>query len=96
MRHVSLSTCGIVPGIIKAGGRRAAGHAVRFTSRGHRREEKAVSCLTAAAYSVRQILDAANTYFKKTGRRIIIEYTLIIDGFNDSARGLYQALTDGP
>lgn len=41
----------------------------------------------ASVYPVDQILDAANSYFKKTGRRIIIEYTLI-RGFNDGAEDI--------
>ena len=36
----------------------------------------------ASAYSVEQILDAAKIYFKKTGRRVIIEY-ILMKCFND-------------
>jgi len=42
---------------------------------------------TARVYSVKAIIDAAKIYFKNTGRRIIIEYTLI-RGFNDSQKDI--------
>ena len=81
MRHVSLSTCGIVPGILKLADE---GLPITLCISLHTAiDEKRKRIMPAASvYSVRQILDAANTYFKKTGRRIIIEYTLIRD-FND-------------
>lgn len=80
-RHVSLSTCGIVPGIIKL-----AGEDLQITlciSLHSAIDEKRKKIMPAAReYTVGQVLGAANTYFKKTGRRVIIEYTLI-KGFND-------------
>lgn len=81
MRHISLSTCGIVPGI-----QQLAEENLQITlciSLHSAIDEKRKKIMPGASiYSVRQILDAANNYFKKTGRRIIIEYTLI-KGFND-------------
>ncbi|MDD5018503.1 MAG: 23S rRNA (adenine(2503)-C(2))-methyltransferase RlmN [Eubacteriales bacterium] len=86
MRHISLSTCGIVPGILKL-----ADEGMQITlciSLHSAIDEKRKKVMpVAAAYSVRQILDAANIYFKKTGRRIIIEYTLIKD-FNDGSEDI--------
>lgn len=80
-RHVSLSTCGIAPGILKL-----ADEGLQITlciSLHSATDEKRKKIMPAASeYTVRQILDCANTYFKKTGRRVIIEYTLI-KGFND-------------
>jgi len=81
MRHISLSTCGIVPGIIKL-----AEESMQITlcislhSAIDAKREKMMP--VAAAYPVKEITAAARTYFEKTGRRIIIEYTLI-NGFND-------------
>ncbi len=81
IRHISLSTCGIVPGILKL-----ADEGLPLTlciSLHSAIDEKRKKIMPAAsAYTVRQILDSAITYFKKTGRRVIIEYTLI-KGFND-------------
>ena len=91
MRHISLSTCGIVPGIL-----RLADEGMQITlciSLHSAIDEKRKKVMpVAASYSVRQILDAANIYFKKTGRRIIIEYTLL-NGFNDGPEDI-GALTD--
>ena len=49
--------------------------------------QDAGSCCAETLAILKQILDAANIYFKKTGRRIIIEYTLI-KGFNDGEEDL--------
>lgn len=91
MRHISLSTCGLVPKILKL-----AEEDLQITlciSLHSAIDEKRKRIMPAAsAYSVKQILDAAKTYFKKTGRRVIIEYTLI-KGFNDGALDI-KALTD--
>ena len=83
MRHISLSTCGLVPGIT-----RLANEGLPLTlclSLHAATDEKRRRIMPVAnTYTIRQILDTANNYFKKTGRRIIIEYTLI-RGFNDSS-----------
>lgn len=90
MRHISLSTCGVVPGI-----QRLAGEGLQITlciSLHSAIDDKRRKIMPgASAYSVRQILDAANNYFKKTGRRIIIEYTLI-KGFNDGEEDITALL----
>ncbi len=82
MRHISLSTCGLVPGIKKLANE---GLAVTLCISLHAAtDEKRRRIMPVAnAYTVNQIISAAKGYFKKTGRRIIIEYTLI-KGFNDS------------
>lgn len=86
MRHISLSTCGIVPGILKLA---KEGMPVTLCISLHSAiDEKRKKIMPIAnAYSVKQILDAANAYFNSTGRRIIIEYTLI-KGFNDGKEDL--------
>ncbi len=91
MRHISLSTCGIVPGIQKLAEENLQ---ITLCISLHSAIDKKRKVIMpgASIYSVRQILDAANNYFKKTGRRIIIEYTLI-KGFNDGAEDI-QALLD--
>ncbi len=89
MRHISLSTCGLVPGI-----RKLAEEGLPLTLcislHSATDEKRRVIMPVAKAYSVKQIIDAAAEYFKKTGRRVIIEYTLI-KGFNDGT-GDRQAL----
>ncbi len=81
IRHVSLSTCGVVPGILRLA---EEGLPITLCVSLHSAiDEKRKRIMPGASeYTVRQIMDSANIYFKKTGRRVIIEYTLI-KGFND-------------
>ena len=91
MRHISLSTCGIIDGI-----RKLADEQIQINlslSLHSAIDEKRKTIMpTAKVYSVEGIIQAAKYYFKKTGRRIIIEYTLI-SGFNDSEKDL-EALVE--
>lgn len=81
-RNISLSTCGIVPNIYKLAD---MGFSLNLTLSLHNAdndERKAIMPVTNA-YSVEQAVSACRYYFEKTGRRVIIEYTLI-DKQNDS------------
>lgn len=91
MRHISLSTCGIVDAIKKLADE---GMQVNLCLSLHSaiNEKRKKIMPTAKVYSVSNIIDAAKYYFKKTGRRIIIEYTLI-KGTNDSQQDI-SALVD--
>ncbi len=86
MRHISLSTCGLVPGILKL-----AKEDMQITlciSLHSAIDEKRKKLMPVAkAFTVKQIIDAARAYFEKTGRRIIIEYTLI-KGLNDGTEDM--------
>ena len=86
IRHISLSTCGLVPQI-----ERLAEEGMQVTlclSLHSAIDEKRKRIMPVAnAYPVADIIESANNYFKKTGRRIIIEYTLI-RGFNDGAQDI--------
>lgn len=95
MRHISLSTCGIVPGIEKLTNE---GLPVTLCISLHAAtdEKRRKIMPTAAAFPVQRILGAADAYFQKTGRRIIIEYALI-RGLNDGPEdidALISALKD--
>ncbi len=81
MRHVSLSTCGLVPGIKKLADE-ALPVTLCISLHAALDEKRRVIMPVSAAYTVEEIISAAGEYFEKTGRRIIIEYTLI-RGFND-------------
>ena len=80
IRHISLSTCGLVPQI-----RRFAEEGLPVTlslslhapNDAIRRQIMPV----ALRYSIGETLDACRYYLEKTGRRIVIEYALI-DGVN--------------
>ena len=96
MRHISLSTCGIVPGI-----RRLADEGLPVTlsvSLHAYDDEKRRSIMPIAnKYPIDELLSACRYYFDKTGRRVSFEYTLI-SGKNDSAEdaeGLARILKRG-
>ncbi len=81
MRHISLSTCGVVPGI-----RRLADLRLQLTlsvslhAPDHETRLKLMK--VERAYPVEELFGACHDYFRKTGRRISFEYTMI-DGVND-------------
>ena len=82
MRHISLSTCGVVPGI-----RRLAEEDLQLTLsislHAPDQETRATIMPVTKAYDVDMLIEACHEYFQKTGRRISFEYAMI-DGVNDS------------
>lgn len=82
MRHISLSTCGVIPGI-----RRLADLGLQLTLSVslHAPDNETRSRIMPVnkAYDVEELFAACHDYFKKTGRRISFEYAMI-DGVNDS------------
>ncbi|MBR6808312.1 MAG: 23S rRNA (adenine(2503)-C(2))-methyltransferase RlmN [Clostridia bacterium] len=96
MRHISLSTCGIVPGI-----KRLADEGIPVTLsvslHAYDNETRRSIMPIANKYSIDELLAACKYYFDKTGRRVSFEYTLI-SGKNDSmadAAGLASLLKRG-
>ena len=81
MRHISLSTCGVIPGI-----RRLANLGLQLTLSVslHAPDSETRSKIMPVnrAYDVEELFAACHEYFKKTGRRISFEYAMI-DGVND-------------
>jgi 23S rRNA (adenine2503-C2)-methyltransferase len=75
-RNISMSTCGIVPNIIRLAD---DGYDVTLTISLHNSsdEERKKFMPVASIYSIKEIIAAAKYYFNKTGRRIIFEYCLI-------------------
>ena len=93
MRHISLSTCGLVPKIDKLAEEKlqltlsVSLHAPNDTIRN-------TIMPVNKAYPVDTLLDACRRYYQKTGRRISFEYAMI-DGVNDTleaAKELIQKL----
>jgi 23S rRNA (adenine2503-C2)-methyltransferase len=82
MRNVSLSTCGLVPEMIKFADE---GLPLNLTVSLHNpfNDKRAELMPIAKAYSVDEILSACDNYFEKTGRRFIFEYSLV-KGVNDT------------
>lgn len=81
MRHISLSTCGVIPGI-----RRLAELGLQLTLSVslHAPDSETRSKIMPVnrAYDVEELFKACHDYFQKTGRRISFEYAMI-DGVND-------------
>jgi 23S rRNA (adenine2503-C2)-methyltransferase len=97
MRHISLSTCGVVPGI-----EALANEDLQLTLSVslHAPDSATRSQLMPVnrAYDVEELFAACHRYFEKTGRRISFEYALI-DGVNDhdwQARLIAQKLHGMP
>ena len=76
MRSVSLSTCGLVPGM-----RRFAGEGLPVTLslslHAPNDEIRRLTMPVAHVYSMDEVLDACRYYIEKTGRRVIFEYALV-------------------
>ena len=81
MRHISLSTCGVVPGIAWLAD---LGLQITLSVSLHAPDSETRSKIMPVnrAYDVEELFAACHRYFKKTGRRISFEYAMI-DGVND-------------
>ncbi len=84
MRHISLSTCGIVEKIDKLAG---LGLQLTLSVSLHAPDDETRSRIMPVnrAYGVDTLLAACGRYFEKTGRRISFEYAMIRD-LNDTPR----------
>ena len=81
MRHISLSTCGVIPGIDRLSDLELQ---LTLSVSLHAPDSETRSKIMPVnrAYDVEKLFDACHRYFKKTGRRISFEYAMI-DGVND-------------
>lgn len=81
MRHVSLSTCGLVPKILELAERKLQ---LTLSVSLHSPDDASRSAIMPVnkAYPVDMLLDACRKYFSITGRRVSFEYTMI-DGVSD-------------
>ena len=81
-RNISLSTCGLVEKIKKLAD---DGFSLTLTISLHapNNEIRKQIMKVANAYDIQEVIDAAKYYFKKTGRRVVFEYSMI-SGVNDS------------
>ena len=83
-RHISLSTCGIVPKIYELA---EVDIPITLSISLHASNDEKRSAIMPInnKWNIGELLCACKDYYKKTGRRISFEYTLI-NGKNDSAR----------
>lgn len=82
MRHISLSTCGLVPRIDELAEKKLQ---LTLSVSLHSPDDDSRSAIMPInrKYPVDVLLDACRRYFEKTGRRVSFEYTMI-DGVSDS------------
>ena len=81
MRHISLSTCGVIPGIERLSELELQ---LTLSVSLHAPDSETRSKIMPVnrAYDVEKLFAACHRYFEKTGRRISFEYAMI-DGVND-------------
>ena len=82
MRHISLSTCGVVPGI-DALAEKELQLTLSVSLHAPDSETRSRIMPVNRAYDVELLFDACHRYFRRTGRRISFEYAMI-DGVNDN------------
>ena len=82
MRHISLSTCGVVPGS-DALAEKQLQLTLSVSLHAPDSETRSRIMPVNRAYDVELLFDACHRYFEKTGRRISFEYAMI-DGVNDN------------
>lgn len=83
MRHISLSTCGLVDKIDKLAQQWVTINTIRFPSTRPMTRRGRKSCQINRGIGVERLMDCCRRYFQTTGRRISYEYAMI-DGVNDS------------
>jgi 23S rRNA (adenine2503-C2)-methyltransferase len=82
MRHISLSTCGLVPKIDELAEKKLQ-ISLAISLHGPNNEIRSKVMPVNKAYPIEQLLEACRRYFDATGRRIHFEYAMI-DGVNDT------------
>ena len=85
-RNMSVSTCGIVKNMYRLAEEEIP---VNLCVSLHQADDELREGIMPSAknYKIQDIMDAADSYFEKTGRRITIEYALI-EGVNDSNKDI--------
>ncbi len=90
MRHISLSTCGLVPKI-DALAEKKLQISLAISLHGPNNEKRGKVMPVNRAYPIEEVLDACRRYYDVTGRRIHFEYAMI-DGLNDGEEDAKELL----
>ena len=90
MRHISLSTCGLVPKIDELAKHKLQ-ISLAISLHGPNNEIRSRIMPVNKAYPIEELLDACRRYYAATGRRIHFEYAMI-DGVNDSPENAKELL----
>ena len=90
MRHISLSTCGLVPKIDELGDYKLQ-ISLAISLHGSNNDIRNRIMPVNKAYPIEVLLPACRRYYEKTSRRIHFEYAMI-DGVNDSPQNAKELL----
>ena len=90
MRHISLSTCGLVPKIDKLAEKKLQ-ISLAISLHGPNNEIRGKVMPVNKAYPIEELLEACRRYYDATSRRIHFEYAMI-DGVNDSEENARELL----
>ncbi len=90
MRHISLSTCGLIPKI-DALAEKKLQLSLAISLHGPNNEKRSKVMPVNRAYPIEDLLEACRRYYDKTGRRIHFEYAMI-DGLNDGEEDARELL----
>ena len=90
MRHISLSTCGLVPKIDELAKHKLQ-ISLAISLHGPNNEIRSRIMPVNKAYPIEELLDACHRYYAATGRRIHFEYAMI-DGVNDRPQDAKELL----
>ncbi len=88
MRHITLSTCGIVPKIYELA-KLHLGITLSVSLHAPNDEIRRQTMPIARKYSMEELLKACRDYFNSTGRRVTFEYSMI-SGVNDSDHNAHE------
>ncbi len=83
-RNLTVSTCGIVPNILRLADENLAINLALSLHASNDDKRKELMPI-ANTYSIEEVLSACRTYFEKTGRQLTFEYSLV-SGVNDTDR----------
>lgn len=87
-RNITASTCGIVPNMHRLA-REGLQITLALSLHGATQEKRRKLMPVAEKYDLVKVLDACDDYFRKTGRRVTFEYSLI-EGVNDTAEDVRE------
>ncbi len=82
VRNITVSTCGLVKGIYRLS-QEGLGITLALSLHAVTDEKRRKIMPVANSVSIAELMEAVDTYFKKTGRRVSFEYSLIA-GVNDT------------
>lgn len=87
-RNITVSTCGIVPNILKLAEERLQ-ITLAISLHASTQEKRMELMPIAKKYGIHELMDACGVYFARTGRRITFEYSLV-GGVNDQRQDALQ------